>query len=280
MGDFEVSLTPKNWKEFQHYTDRKPAWIKLHRALLDDYQFACLPVASRALAPCLWLLASEYKDGEITASLEEIAFRLRMTAGELSDALHPLVKSGFFTVASDALADCYQDACLEKEKEKEKEVEGANAPPPQKRSKVERKNATRIPSDFEPDWEAATRAQLSRTEAVREFEKFKNWSSAKGQTYVDWNGAWRNWCIKAAEYMGKPPPGDAKPVMLTITPSDRSWNAWKSHFRDAGQNGRAAIMDKCASDGKPFTVQSEWPPGSGMSTMAQTLKVHEAKFQP
>jgi uncharacterized protein YdaU (DUF1376 family) len=60
-------------------------------------------------------------------------------------------------------------------------------------------------------------------------------------------------------------PGEINPssptALLTITPADRSWNAWKSHFRDTGQNGRAAIMDKSASDGKPFTVQSEWPPG-------------------
>jgi hypothetical protein len=49
--------------------------------------------------------------------------------------------------------------------------------------------------------------------------------------------------------------------VVTITPADRSWNAWKSHFRDTGRNVTAAIMDKCASDGKPFTVQSEWPPG-------------------
>jgi hypothetical protein len=123
VGDIEVSLTPKNWKEFQHYTDRKPAWIKLHRALLDDYQFACLPVASRALAPCLWLLASEYEGGEITASLEEIAFRLRMTPDELADALHPLVKAKFFIVASGALADCHQSACLERETQEEKQVE-------------------------------------------------------------------------------------------------------------------------------------------------------------
>jgi len=54
------------------------------------------------------------------------------------------------------------------------------------------------------------------------------------------------------------------PTLPTITPADRSWNAWKSHFRDTGQNGRAAIMDKCATDGKPFTVQSEWPQDQGI----------------
>lgn len=93
-------LTPKNWQSFQHYRDRAPQWIKLHRALLDDFEFASLPVTSRALAPLLWLLASEYEGGRIAASLDAMAFRLRMTRGDLADALSPLLEAGFF-VSSD-----------------------------------------------------------------------------------------------------------------------------------------------------------------------------------
>jgi hypothetical protein len=62
-------LTPKNWSSFQHYKDRAPAWIKLHRGLLDDFEFSSLPVASRALAPLLWLLASEFEGGAIDAAI-------------------------------------------------------------------------------------------------------------------------------------------------------------------------------------------------------------------
>ncbi len=113
-------LTPKNWGSFQHYKDRSPAWIKLHRGLLDDYTFSRLPVASRALAPLLWLLASEYEGGEITASHEELSFRLRMTTKELVDALTPLTDSGFF-LASGVLAECKQDACLEKRERRGRE---------------------------------------------------------------------------------------------------------------------------------------------------------------
>lgn len=122
-----MSLTPKNWHDFQHYKDRKPAWIKLHHSLLDDFEFSRLPVASRALAPCLWLLASEYEGGAITASLEEIAFRLRMTVDELVSSVQPLIKSGFFDDASGLLADGYQDAIPEREKRtriEEVEIEG------------------------------------------------------------------------------------------------------------------------------------------------------------
>jgi hypothetical protein len=124
-------LTPKNWKSFQHYTDRKPAWIKLHRDLLNDYDYWCLPVASRALAPCLWLLASEYKDGKIDISLDGLAFKFRMTRGEVADALAPLIEKGFFD-ASEPLADCKQDAIPEKRRDREEKEENTARAVPSK----------------------------------------------------------------------------------------------------------------------------------------------------
>lgn len=121
------TITPKNWSSFQHYKDRKPAWIKLHRDILDNYEFHCLPVASRALAPCLWLLASEYEDGAIPANWGLIAFRLRMSEQEVESAVTPLIEKGFF-IASGALADRKQSACLEKEKEREKQDQDQKLP--------------------------------------------------------------------------------------------------------------------------------------------------------
>ena len=116
-------LIPKNWDTFQHYKDRSPAWIKLHRSMLDDYEFSCLPVASRALAPLLWLLASEYEGGKITASVEKLAFRLRMTPKEFTTAVKPLIDGNFFSDASNTLAPRKHDASLEKEREKQEQTE-------------------------------------------------------------------------------------------------------------------------------------------------------------
>lgn len=144
-------LRVKNWKRFQHYHDRKPAWIKLHRELLDDMDYHMLPLASRALAPMLWLLASEYDGGAIPYSgeqdLRRIAFRLRAGVGEVREALSPLIEAGLLVLegdaqdsgsenqgssktnpcpepgASAALAECEQDACLERERETEEETE-------------------------------------------------------------------------------------------------------------------------------------------------------------
>lgn len=203
-----MMLTPKNWSEFQHYKDRSPAWIKLHRKLLDDYDFHCLPVASRALAPLLWLLASEYENGIITATSQELAYRLRMNEGELLTAIKPLIDSGFFITdenASGLLAECKHGACLEKEKEKEKEGECANA---RHSAKKDRRRATQLPDGLTVDYEKATSAGLSRAEAEREFTKFKNHARERGRTSTDWQAAWHNWCLKACEFMGRKPPED------------------------------------------------------------------------
>ncbi|SEN67354.1 hypothetical protein [Bradyrhizobium sp. OK095] len=139
-----MSLTPKNWQTFQHYKDRAPIWIKLHRALLDDADFQCLPIASKALAPMLWLVASEYEGGCITVPAQKIAWRLRMSLDEFTEALRPLIDGGFFD-ASEPLAPCKQEAMPEKrreetEREEETETEslsGASAPRPKAASRFE-----------------------------------------------------------------------------------------------------------------------------------------------
>ena len=115
-------LQPKNWAVFQHYKDRCPPWIKLHRDLLNDRVFMCLPLASKALAPLLWLLASESKDGTFDGSLDELVFRLHITPKDYQDGVKPLIDKGFFVVASGVLAECYQDAIPETEGERETET--------------------------------------------------------------------------------------------------------------------------------------------------------------
>jgi hypothetical protein len=116
-------LQPKNWAVFQHYKDRCPPWIKLHRDLLNDRVFMCLPLASKALAPLLWLLASESKDGTFDGSLDELVFRLHITPKDYQDGVKPLIDKGFFVVASGVLAECYQDAIPEREGETETKKE-------------------------------------------------------------------------------------------------------------------------------------------------------------
>jgi len=125
-----MKIVPKNWADFQHYKDRAPPWIKLHKSLLDNFEFHSLQLASRAIAPMLWLLASEEKDGVIDKTAEQLAFRLRCTVTEVSAAVNDLIDKGFFLSldepASKPLAKRKQLAAPEAETETykpEKEVE-------------------------------------------------------------------------------------------------------------------------------------------------------------
>lgn len=119
-----MAFRVRNWTKFQHYKERRPPWIKLHRDLLDDFAFASLPLASKALAPCIWLLASESVDGSFTDSIPELAFRFRMKDSEVKTGLSPLITAGFIESeqdASTALASREHDATPEREEEREGE---------------------------------------------------------------------------------------------------------------------------------------------------------------
>lgn len=163
-----MKITPKNWSTFQHYKDRKPPWIKLHHDLLDNYEFFRMPVASRALAPVMWLLASEYKDGEITSPLEAIAFRLRMPLGEFCEALHPLVEAGFFNISDNVAkrlrcaSGSHQNATPEEETEAQVKTEAELMSEPS--SDARKRNS--YPVEFEDFWKSyPTDALMSKKQA-------------------------------------------------------------------------------------------------------------------
>lgn len=227
-------LTPKNWKSFQHYKDRAPAWIKLHKGLLDDFTFARLPLASRALAPMLWLLASEYEDGRITASLEEIAFRLHISEADLSGALNPLINSGFF-IASEALAIPERKASLEKEdigKRREETDSDANAPEVEKSTR--KKIAKALPDGYEISERVRSYAAslgLSGNEIAREHTKFCNHAKQTDRRCAEWEPAEETWMIGAAERLGKQPASsvNAPPdwnVVLELYKRTGHWSRW------------------------------------------------------
>jgi len=126
-------IKPKNWVDFQHYKDRSPPWIKLHHRLLDNYEFHLMQDASKSLAMCLWLIASEHLDGEIDATPSKLSFRLRMPEDKIKKSLKELIENGFFTAVEDAstmLAERKHVAPLDREEaEVETETETALSSP-------------------------------------------------------------------------------------------------------------------------------------------------------
>jgi hypothetical protein len=155
-----LTIRPKHWEEFQHYKHRQPPWVKLHRSILDNYDYHRLQDASKALAPYLWLLASEFDEGNIPLDPPMIAFRLRSSVEWVKSALNPLINNGFFICsgdASDLLADCKQDALLETEKSKSREEA--------EKSRV-RVLAQREPAASNSTWEAYSHAYEKRYGAL------------------------------------------------------------------------------------------------------------------
>ena len=91
-------LRPKNWAQFQHYKDRSPPWIKLHRGLLDSMDYGLLsPMAGKCLQ-LIWLIASDC-DG-ILPDLNRLAFRLRVDQDTAQSVTQELVYSGFLEPVS------------------------------------------------------------------------------------------------------------------------------------------------------------------------------------
>jgi hypothetical protein len=178
-------LQPKNWAVFQHYKDRCPPWIKLHRDLLNDRSYMRLPIASKALAPMLWLLASESKDGVFDGSLDELVFRLHITEKDYQAGVKPLIDNNFFTVVSGVLAERLQTAIPETERETE--------------TKKEKKTlGKRLASDFSfpKEWEEFCQTERPELSPVKTFDQFKDyWIAQAGQKGVklDWFATWRNW---------------------------------------------------------------------------------------
>jgi DNA replication protein DnaD len=126
-----MKIQPKNWKTHQHYNKRNPPWIKLHKNLLDDFDFQSLHDASKVLAMSLWLIASEFQDGLISMTVEQACYRIRTTEKVFITTLKDLVDKGFMFVewedASAVLARLYQSATPETETETETEEKSSTS---------------------------------------------------------------------------------------------------------------------------------------------------------
>ena len=201
-------ITPKNWKDFQHYKHRNPPWIKLHKSLLDNYEFHSMSDASKSLALCLWLIASESDDGSIDADQKKLSFRFRTTIAKIDTSLNELINNGFFITDSKPIAQCKHDASTmhtnadtEKSRVEKSRVEKS-------REKISR--ASRISKDFTlphewKDWYFEEEPTARLNDLKTTFDKFKDyWLAKAGKDgfKLDWFATWRNWVRREKEFSG------------------------------------------------------------------------------
>lgn len=86
-------LAVRNWDKFQHYKKDNPLWIKLHRTLLNDYEFNQLSELQRGRLMRLWLLAAELNN-QIPNDPKWVARAISASSCDLSD----LISRGFLEV--------------------------------------------------------------------------------------------------------------------------------------------------------------------------------------
>jgi hypothetical protein len=191
-------LYVKNWDEFQHYKDRSPPWIKLHRDLLRDYNFLCLQDASKLHLMLIWLLASQM-DNKIPA--DEKFIRNQIGVKEKID-FNELIEKGFLIDASNALAKCKQTAIGETETETETETD-IRARKNHSTGKSLKNYFGGEDFDIPQDWgDMAYEDGLDAEEINWHFTKFKNyWLSAGGAkaTKKNWKRTWQNWYMNELE---------------------------------------------------------------------------------
>lgn len=84
-------LLVKNWRDHQHYKKRTPPWIKLHRGVIEDYEFSTLKDKTKAHLILIWVLASG-TEGRIPNDAKFIASKI--SAQEAVD-LDAMIAAGF-----------------------------------------------------------------------------------------------------------------------------------------------------------------------------------------
>jgi hypothetical protein len=115
-----MTIKIKNWSKFQHFKDRRPPWIKLHRDILEQRDITLISDCSFRVLVGLWLLASEDEDMQGgLPDIDDISFRLRIDKSKVTKALSELEPWLDINVTSDR----YQSDAPETETETETEVE-------------------------------------------------------------------------------------------------------------------------------------------------------------
>lgn len=208
-------LVVKDFEKFQHYKDREPPWIKLHRSILRNYEFLQLPETAQLHLIKIWLLASQIGN-KIPNDDDFIAREIGADKYELIQNKLLIIRAGFLVKlkktgpkprkqkeksASAKLADCKQNAMpeteAEAEAEKRKNIQKEKAQDGTSDVKPDRARRTQIPEQWAPGRDGvdyARKCGLPESVVKVEVERFVNHHRSKGNTFADHSRAWQTWC--------------------------------------------------------------------------------------
>lgn len=106
--------------------------------------------------------------------------------------------------------------------------------------KSRRKPQVALPSDWKPsnDLEnSAAEMGLKPGEIVREVVRFRNHAAQSDRRCADWDAAFRNWCLKAAEIAGKPLESEANGEVrdIFIPQESPKWGQLCARWRETNR---------------------------------------------
>lgn len=175
----------KNWEKFQHYKDRNPPWIKLHKEVLDDYEMSMLQDASKLLLILLWVLASQLNNripNDPDWLQKRLSVHTKINIKELIDKGYLILEQN----DSNVLAKCSPETEAYRE---ETEVERVEVKLVSKKITIDQLSVSHV-----SDWlnEKRSKGQYLNHDPDFILEKFKDYCRAKGKKYSDYIAAYRN----------------------------------------------------------------------------------------
>ena len=182
----------KNWKNFQHYHDRCPPWIKLHFSMLHSNDWVMLDDASRVLMIACMLVASR-NEGEVDGSDAGLCYLQRVAYLKRKPSLKSLIDCGFLECASGCKQEIAKDTTETENIKKEREEESADKPsaPTKGNGKFHKPTLIEI-----QEYCQQIDAKINPVTLFNHYES-NGWKVGKNPM-IDWKATVRNWNSREA----------------------------------------------------------------------------------
>jgi hypothetical protein len=179
------------WDRYQHYKDRDPPWIKLHRDLLTSQTWVTLADSSRVLAVACMLIAAG-TDNRIPANA---AYLKRRAYLNKEPDFSPLVACGFVEYINDNENKDVADASNTLASASNMLASATECSSEKRRGRVEKRRGETLPEDWSPTPEQLEYAkQQGCADPADTAERFKLHHRSKGTLGKDWNAGFQYWC--------------------------------------------------------------------------------------
>jgi hypothetical protein len=194
---------PVGWHEFQHYKQRRPPWIKLHTALLENPKFEQLKNHEQLFLVKIWLLYARL-DEPIPVSKRFLNRLCSIPTRFVNQSLDSLISLNFIELcdqnASTALAEC-----LPRDRDRVRKERKTPTESKERKSNGESQNriGSLLPDGWQPNqWDidyaksrGLTNEQIS--DAAESFATHFTTGNGRNKRYTCWSGdgrsAFANW---------------------------------------------------------------------------------------